>query len=79
MQPPSESTIKKTRFTCKDADGHTYVWSFWKESHAYRYKDRRWMMQDHEGYVRVFELTWIDSLPRMLLTIENYGFTSSLS
>jgi len=74
-----ETTAKTTRFTCKDAEGNAYIWSFWKESQAHRAQDRRWMMKDHEGYVRVLELTWIDSLPRMLLTIENYGFTSSLS
>ena len=30
-------------------------------------------MEDHEGYVRVYERTLINSMPDMLQTLSNYG------
>lgn len=34
-----------------------------------------WEYVDHDGYARFQEGTWIDVVPRVKLTAENYGLT----
>lgn len=34
-----------------------------------------WELTDHDGYVRVLEPTWIQSVPRVKLCASNYGLT----
>ncbi len=34
-----------------------------------------WEYEDHDGYTRFQEGTWIDVVPRVKLTAENYGLT----
>lgn len=34
-----------------------------------------WELTDHDGYVRVLEPTWIQSVPRIKLCASNYDMT----
>lgn len=76
---------KSIRIRLKDSEGKVYVWSIRRVARAFlvnpegplspsRYGSG-WEYEDHDGYVRFQEGTWLDLLPRIRLTIENYGLT----
>jgi len=66
------TSVKHSAFTCKDTDGKTYTWSFWR-------MDNLWYLRDHTGYVRTLERNWRDSLYRIQAIVENHGFTANVS
>lgn len=67
--------MKRTGFYCMDSDGNRVRWYFWHDGR----RPASWMLEDHEGYVRVLENTWVDSAYRIKNIAENYGFTTTLS
>lgn len=52
----------------KDAFGKPHVWDATRRFGA-------WELTDHDGYVRVLEPTWLQSVPRIKLCASNYGLT----
>jgi hypothetical protein len=52
----------------KDASGKPHVWDVTRRFGA-------WELTDHDGYLRVLEPTWIQSVPRIKLCAENHGLT----
>jgi hypothetical protein len=52
----------------KDHDGKPHVWDVTRRFNA-------WELTDHDGYLRVLEPTWIQSVPRIKLCADNYGLT----
>jgi hypothetical protein len=69
-----ERDVKVTRFTATDATGTAFSWAFWYDK-GYR----AWFLRDPEGYERRMESTWIDSVPRIRMVLENYGMAASIS
>jgi hypothetical protein len=67
-----EFNIKKKNFTATHGDGTKHVWKFFRDG-GY------WYLEDYTGYVRTMEKTWIDSLPKMRLCVENHGMEFTLS
>jgi hypothetical protein len=52
----------------KDETGKPHVWDVARRSGA-------WELTDHDGYVRVLEPTWLQSVPRIKLCADNHGLT----
>ncbi len=65
---------KATRFTATDADGAKYSWFF-----RYHPTLRAWVLGDYTGYIRVLELTWRDSAPRIQMILANHGMTAEVN
>jgi hypothetical protein len=65
---------KVTTFTATDEQGNRSKWAFWFDK-GYG----AWFLRDMDGYERHMEATWIDSLPRINLTLTNYGMVTRLS
>ncbi len=68
----TQTTVKHTAFTAKDADSKPYQWSFWR-------LDGIWYLRDHTGYTRTLERNWRDSVGRVQRILENHGFTADIS
>lgn len=62
------------RLKMEDDDGSVYWWTCWRDK-VLGY----WMLQDHDGYVRNLEANWINSVPRIRLHADNYGFATTVS
>lgn len=65
---------KATRFTAKDADGASYSWFF-----RYDPALRAWVLGDYTGHLRVLEMTWRDSVPRIQTILANHGMTAEVN
>lgn len=52
----------------KDTEGKGYTWDVTR-------RFGRWELTDHDGYVRVLESTWLQSVPRIKLCASNYDMT----
>ena len=77
--------MKTIRIRLKDSAGQIYVWSIQRLPRVHMVNPdgplsrsrwgSGWEYIDHDGYKRFQEGTWIDVVPRIKLTAENYGLT----
>ena len=73
--------MKSIRIRLQDREGKIYVWTIRRVPRAFNVQTLKsrwisgWEYEDHDGYRRFQEGTWIDVVPRVKLTAENYGFT----
>jgi len=68
-----ERIKKRTRFTATDPNtDEKQTWAFFKDG-------AWWVLRDASGYERTLEKTWRDSVPRILLILDNHGFTANIS
>ena len=70
--------MKKTTFKAEytgtgEDHGKFFTWKFWKHARS------GWILEDWQGYERVLEKTWIDSLPVIQRILSNHGMTCPLS
>ena len=49
--------------------GEQFKWRFWRDTRSPSY----WVLQTHDNELRTLEQNWINSVPRINLTAENYG------
>ena len=68
-------SVKRTMFFVEHPELGQLRWHFWRDAR----KPSAWMLETHDGCVREMESNWQNSLPGMLLIVENYGCTSQLS
>ena len=71
--------MKNTNFTAiytgtGEDNGKKFVWSFGRDPFQ-----KAWILTDYEGYKRILESTWIDSLPRIKQVLANYGMEANIS
>ena len=79
------STRKAVVIRLKDENGKIYKWSIrwiartWLVNPEGALSKSRygtgWEYEDHDGYCRFQEGNWLDVVPRVKLTAENYGLT----